>query len=73
VSGQRFSLVDTGGMVPDDDAIIPANILKQAQVAISEADVLLLTVDARQGITPLDEELAKLLRASGKTVFRDCQ
>jgi GTP-binding protein len=68
-SGQRFSLVDTGGMVPDDDAVIPANILKQAQVAISEADVLLLTVDARQGITPLDEELAKLLRASGKTVF----
>jgi GTPase len=68
-SGQRFSLVDTGGMVPDDDEIIPANILKQAQVAISEADVLLLTVDARAGITPLDEELAKLLRASGKTVF----
>ena len=33
--GQRFSLVDTGGMVPDDDEIIPANILKQAQVAIS--------------------------------------
>src|SRR5712671_4653940 len=68
-SGQRFSLVDTGGMVPDDDEIIPANILKQAQVAISEADVLLLTVDARAGITPLDEDLAKLLRASGKTVF----
>src|SRR6195256_3768641 len=35
-SGQRFALVDTGGMVPDDDAIIPANILRQAQVAISE-------------------------------------
>jgi len=68
-SGQRFSLVDTGGMVPDDDEIIAANILKQAQVAISEADVLLLTVDARVGITPLDEELAKLLRATGKTVF----
>ncbi len=49
--GQRFSLVDTGGMVPDDDEVIPANILKQAQVAISEADVLLLTVDARAGIT----------------------
>src|SRR5256885_4413714 len=52
--GQRFSLVDTGGMVPDDDAIIPANILRQAQVAISEADVLLLTVAPRQAITPLD-------------------
>ena len=68
-SGQLFSLVDTGGMVPADDETIPANILKQAQVAISDADVLLLTVDARQGMTPLDEELAKLLRATGKTVF----
>ncbi len=68
-SGRRFSLVDTGGMVPDDDETIPAKILEQAQVAISDADVLLLTVDARQGLTPLDEELAKLLRSSGKTVF----
>src|SRR5438876_9103799 len=68
-SGRRFALVDTGGIVPDDDAVIPSSILKQAEVAIREAQVLLLVVDARQGITPLDEDLAKLLRPTGKSVY----
>ena len=68
-SGERFSIVDTGGIVPDDDAIIPANIFKQAGFAIDDALALIWVVDARQGLTPLDEELAKLLRATGKRVF----
>ena len=68
-SGQRFSIVDTGGIVPDDDAIIPANIFKQAGFAIDDAQALIWVVDARQGLTPLDEELAKLLRATGKRVL----
>ncbi len=68
-SGQRFSIVDTGGIVPDDDAIIPANILKQAGFAIDDAQALIWVVDARQGLTPLDEELAKLLRTTGKRVL----
>jgi GTPase len=68
-SGQRFSIVDTGGIVPDDDAVIPANILKQAGFAIDDAVALIWVVDARQGITPLDEELAKLLRGTGKRVL----
>ena len=68
-TGQRFSLIDTGGMVPDDDAVIPANIFKQAGVAIQDSQVLIWVVDARQGITQLDEELASLLRATGKPVF----
>jgi GTP-binding protein len=67
--GQAFSIVDTGGIVPDDDAIIPANILKQASFAIDEAKALIWVVDARKGVTPLDEELAKLLRGTGKRVF----
>lgn len=67
--GQRFSIVDTGGIIPDDDAVIPANILKQAGFAIDDAVALVWVVDARQGITPLDEELAKLLRATGKRVL----
>jgi GTP-binding protein len=67
--GQSFSIVDTGGIVPDDDAIIPANILKQASFAIEEAKALIWVVDARKGVTPLDEELAKLLRATGKRVL----
>ncbi len=68
-NGRRFSIVDTGGIVPDDDAIIPANILKQASAAIFEAQAILWVVDARKGTTPLDEELARLLRSTGKRVL----
>jgi GTP-binding protein len=67
--GTKFSLIDTGGIVPDDDAVIPANILKQAGMAIDEAQVLIWVVDARTGITQLDEELARLLRSTGKHVL----
>src|SRR5712664_4398661 len=65
----RFAIVDTGGIVPDDDATIPSNILKQAGVAIEEAQALVWVVDARRGITSLDEELARLLRSTGKRVL----
>jgi GTP-binding protein len=68
-AGSKFSLIDTGGIVPDDDAVIPANILKQAGMAIDEAEVLIWVVDARAGITQLDEELAQLLRSTGKRVL----
>ena len=68
-AGTKFSLIETGGIVPDDDAVIPANILKQAGVAIEEAQLLIWVVDARTGVTQLDEELASLLRGTGKPVF----
>jgi GTP-binding protein len=68
-AGSRFSVVDTGGIIPDDDAIIPANIFKQAGFAIDDAQAIIWVVDARLGLTPLDEELAKLLRATGKRVL----
>ena len=68
-NGQAFSVVDTGGIVPDDDAVIPVNILKQARAAIEEASLLLFVVDVRAGISPLDEELARMLRTLGKPVF----
>lgn len=68
-AGKRFSLIDTGGIVPDDDAVIPANILKQAGRAIDESQVLIWVVDARAGVTQLDEELAALLRSTGKRVL----
>ena len=68
-NGHRFAIVDTGGIVPDDDAVIPSNILKQASAAINEAQALLWVVDARKGATPLDEELAMLLRSTGKRVL----
>ena len=68
-NGKPFALVDTGGIVPDDEAVIPANIFKQAGVAIDESIALIWVVDARKGITPLDEELAHLLRETGKRVL----
>jgi GTP-binding protein len=52
-AGTKFSLVDTGGIVPDDDAVIPANIFKQAGLAIEESHLLIWVVDARKGITQL--------------------
>jgi GTP-binding protein len=66
---KRFAIVDTGGIVPDDDAVIPANILKQAGFAIDAAEAIVWVVDARKGITPLDQELAQLLRSTGKRVL----
>src|SRR5918997_605121 len=68
-TNRRFSLVDTGGIVPDETEVIPANIFRQAEFAITEAFVLLWVVDARAGATPLDEELARLLRSTGKRVL----
>ncbi len=62
---RRFSLVDTGGIVPDETEVILANIFRQAEFAITEAAVLLWVVDARASATPLDEELARLLRSTG--------
>lgn len=68
-AGTKFPLIDTGGIVPDDDAVIPSNIFKQAGMAIDEAQLLIWVVDARKGITQLDEELAQLLRGTGKPVL----
>lgn len=66
---KKFELVDTGGIVPDDEAIIPANIFKQAGFAIDKAQAIIWVVDARAGITPLDEEISLFLRNIGKPVF----
>ncbi|MBA2334810.1 MAG: ribosome biogenesis GTPase Der [Pyrinomonadaceae bacterium] len=66
---RTFALVDTGGIVPDDEAIIPANIFKQAGFAIDKAQAIIWVVDARAGVTPLDEEISVFLRNIGKPVF----
>ncbi|MDM7924209.1 MAG: ribosome biogenesis GTPase Der [Pyrinomonadaceae bacterium] len=66
---KTFELVDTGGIVPDDEAIIPANIFKQAGFAIDKAQAIIWVVDARAGVTPLDEEISVFLRNIGKPVF----
>jgi len=64
--GRTLEVVDTGGIIPDEKALIPQEIFRQAQVAIKKAALLVLVVDSQAGLTPLDEELARLLRATGK-------
>ena len=64
--GKRFEVVDTGGMIPAELDLMATEIFRQARVAIEEAAHLVLVVDAQQGIVPLDEELAHLLRPTGK-------
>jgi len=64
--GRTFEVVDTGGIVPEDKAGIPGEILRQARVAIENAAVVVQVVDGRQGPVPLDAELLQLLRRAGK-------
>lgn len=64
--GKMLEVVDTGGIIPDDKALIPTEILRQARVAIENAALLVLVVDSTAGLTPMDEELARLLRNTGK-------
>src|SRR6266700_2195409 len=64
--GKALEIVDTGGVIPDDKALIPTEIFKQARVAFEKAALLVLVVDNQAGITPLDQELAQMLRGTGK-------
>ena len=64
--GRVLEIVDTGGIIPDDKALIPTEILRQARVAIEAAALLVLVVDSTAGLTPMDQELARLLRTTGR-------
>jgi len=64
--GRPFEVVDTGGIVPEDKAGIPGEILRQAHVAIEGATRVVQVVDGRSGLLPLDAELAQMLRRAGK-------
>ncbi len=68
-AGHTVRLVDTGGVVPDDEALIPSEIFRQARVALGEADVIIMVVDGRTELAAPDEELAKLLLKGGKPVL----
>ena len=68
-NGVAFRLVDTGGVDEADAGPFGATIAEQARAAIEEADLVLFVVDARAGSRPGDEELAAILRASGKSVI----
>jgi len=66
--GRRFEVVDTGGIVPQESAEIPSQILKQARLALERAGHIIFLIDGRSEITAADQELARLLRQLGKPV-----
>ena len=68
-NGREFSVIDTGGYVHGSDDIFEGEIRKQVNLAIDEADVILFIVDVEEGITPMDDEVAKLLRKETKPVI----
>ena len=67
--GKEFSLVDTGGWVRNSDDIFEEAICDQVTLALEEADVILFVVDAMNGLTDLDMEMAAMLRRSKKPVL----
>jgi len=67
--GKKFRVVDTGGIVPDDPQLIPAEIFRQARVALEEADVIVLVVDGRTELASPDMDLARLLLRTGKPLL----
>ena len=67
-NGKEFSVIDTGGWVVNSDDIFEGEINRQVNLAIREADVVLLVVDVNEGVTQFDTEVAHLLRQSGKPV-----
>ena len=68
-NGRRLRIVDTGGIVPDDKDFIPAEIFRQARLALEEAAAIVLVVDVRTELAAPDYELAQLLRRVGKPLF----
>ncbi len=68
-NGQEFTLIDTGGYVKGSDDIFEAEIDKQVELAIDEADAIIFMVDVESGITGMDEDVAKLLRKVKKPIF----
>jgi GTP-binding protein len=70
-AGRVVRIVDTGGVVPDDEALIPAEIFRQARVALDEADAIVMVVDGRTELAAPDVELARLLirKAGARPLF----
>ncbi|AXT19132.1 ribosome biogenesis GTPase Der [Flavobacteriaceae bacterium AU392] len=68
-NGREFSLIDTGGYVVGSDDIFEAEIDKQVELAIDEADAIIFMVNVEDGVTGMDEDVANLLRKVNKPVF----
>ena len=68
-NGRDFSIVDTGGWVVNSEDVFEGEINKQVELAIEQADVILFVVDAMNGVTDLDDHVARILRRSRKPVI----
>jgi len=68
-NGKEFSVIDTGGYIIGSDDIFEGEIRKQVQLAIEESDIIVFVVDVEEGITPMDAEVAKILRKVKKPIF----
>ncbi len=64
-----FTLIDTGGFEPASEVEILVQMREQTKLAIEEADIILFMMDGRDGLTPSDQEIARMLRVVKKTVF----
>lgn len=64
-----FTVIDTGGIVPGDEDEIMLSIYDQAKIACDEADKIIFLVDGRDGVNPVDEDIANILRQSDKPVY----
>lgn len=64
----NFTIIDTGGIEPESQDIIVAQMRRQAEIAIETADVIMFIVDGKEGLTPADNEVALMLRKSKKPV-----
>ena len=68
-AGKKFRLIDTGGYVPDSADVFESAIREQVQIAVDEADAIIFLVDVRDGVTPIDKTIIKMLRESGRSFF----
>jgi GTP-binding protein len=68
-NGVDFSVIDTGGYVEGSDDVFEEEIRKQVMLAMEESDAILFMVDVSDGITPMDQSIADILRRRGKKVF----
>jgi len=66
---KQFTVIDTGGIIPDDSDDIMVSIFDQARLACEEAEKIVFLVDGKDGINPVDYDIANILRQSGKPVF----
>ena len=68
-TGKEFTIIDTGGYVEESDDIFESEIKKQVRLAIDEANIIVFVVDTMEGITPMDEDVANILRRTSKKVI----